>query len=90
MTSRREARLHLPASPPDASRAAAMHKHVPLVHQLAAQHGITLATDSAVLEWLTQANLPNPLDSSACTAIAVVVQQLYALSAPGGGDGGAG
>lgn len=89
MNSRREARLHLPASPHDASRSVATQRLAPLVHQLAAQHGITLTPDTGLLEWLTQANVPSQLDSSACAAIAAVVQELYALSSPGGGDDGA-
>jgi hypothetical protein len=89
MNSRREARLHLPANQRESSRSAASQRLAPLVHQLAAQHGIALTADPGLLEWLTQANVPSQLDSSACAAIATVVQQLYALSSPGGGDDGA-
>lgn len=92
MTSRREARLHLPANQREPSRSAASQRLAPhlhqLVHQLAAQNGIALTADPGLLEWLTQANVPNQLDSSACAAIATVVQQLYALSSPGGGGDG--
>lgn len=88
MSSRREAHLYLPASQRDGSRPTAMQTFAALLHQLAAQHGVALTTDTELLEWLTQANVPSGLDSSACTAIASVVQQLYALAAPGGGDDG--
>ncbi len=88
MTSRRETRLYLPAGARDATRSAASQRLAPHLHQLAAQNGIALTADPGLLEWLTQANVPSQLDSSACAAIATVVQQLYALSSPGGGGDG--
>ncbi|MDP1697163.1 MAG: hypothetical protein Q8L45_05185 [Xanthomonadaceae bacterium] len=89
MSTPREARLHLPGSHRKNVGSVAIQELAPLAQQLAAQHGITLTSDTALLQWLAQASVPNQLDAPACAAIAVVMQQFYALSLPGGGDGGA-
>ncbi|PKM15411.1 MAG: hypothetical protein CVV12_08875 [Gammaproteobacteria bacterium HGW-Gammaproteobacteria-2] len=88
MSNPREALLHLPSDHREDARSVVIEGLVPHMQQLAGQHGITLTSDAALLQWLTQANVPEQLDASACAAIAVVIQQFYALSSPGSGDGG--
>jgi len=88
MNSPREARLHLPSDHREDARSVAIQGLASHLQQLAGQHGITLSSDAVLLQWLTQANVPEQLDAPACAAIAVVIQQFYALSSPGSGDGG--
>lgn len=88
MTRPREARLHFAARPEDAPRTLAAQGVMSLVQQLAAQHGVQLTNDAALLEWLVRADVPiHHPDAPAFAAIAAVVQHLYTLSSPGGDEG---
>lgn len=88
MTRPREALLHWPAAPDDTPRALAAPGIMPLVQQLAAQHGLQLSNDAGLLEWLVRADVPvHHPDAPVYAAIAAVVQHIYTLSSPGGDEG---